>query len=166
MKKLKDPRASIARFFETVAGLGDRAGPVLFQLPPHWRVNTARLDAFLQALPDHYRYAFEFRDPSWFTPAVFDLLSRHRAAFCLYELAGAQTPVEVTTDFVYVRLHGPGDAYAGCYDEAALARWAERLAAWANSGTSAWCYFDNDERGYAFANARTLKALVGELQAR
>ncbi len=160
MKKLKDPEQSISRFFAAVDRLADRLGPILFQLPPRWSVDVDRLDTFLRALPDGHRYAFELRDPSWFAPAVYDVLARHDAAFCLYDLAGRAVPEEITTNFVYVRLHGPGEAYAGRYDDAALTDWADRMIAWTAGGTSVWCYFDNDEKGYAVENALALKALI------
>ncbi|MHA1565037.1 MAG: DUF72 domain-containing protein, partial [Alphaproteobacteria bacterium] len=93
--------------------LGVKLGPILFQLPPHWRLNLDRLSAFLDALPTYHYIAFEFRDESWFSPAVYELLGRHKAALGIYELAGYLSPTEITADFVYSRLHGPGAAYRG-----------------------------------------------------
>src|SRR5207244_10483169 len=89
--------------------LGKKLGPILFQLPPRWGVNLERLNEFLRVLPKKNHYAFEFRDPSWSTPAVYQLLRRYNAAFCIFEIAGWQSPIEVTADFTYVRLHGPGE---------------------------------------------------------
>lgn len=106
MKKLKDPRDSLRRFFEVVEALDPKLGPILFQLPPRWHVDVERLEGFLEALPAGRRYAFEFRDESWFAAEVYDALARHNAAFCIYDLAGRRSPVEVTADFAYVRLHG------------------------------------------------------------
>jgi uncharacterized protein YecE (DUF72 family) len=165
MKKLKDPADSVARFFERAEGLGDRLGPVLFQLPPNWRANPERLDAFLAGLPSGPGYVFEFRDPSWFDDAVRDVLARHNAAFCIYDLAGEQSPLTVTADFVYVRLHGPAEtAYQGSYSDEALAEWAQRFRAWRDAGRDVYCFFDNDEAGYAALDAQRLQGLLGQAE--
>jgi uncharacterized protein YecE (DUF72 family) len=161
MKKLKDPEEPVANFLDRMQTLGGRLGPVLFQLPPRWRINVERLESFLQALPDSHRYAFEFRDPSWYDERVFAALSERGAAFCVYELAGHASPREVTADFVYVRLHGPDAAYEGRYDRHTLSGWAGALSAWTDTGRDVWCYFDNDQAGYAALNARELADMVG-----
>lgn len=165
MKKLKDPGKIVPHFVERIRVLGGRLGPVLFQLPPAWRVNTNRLDAFLDALEPGLRYAFEFRDPSWYTDAIHEVLARHGAAFCIYELAGHQSPEVVTTDFVYIRLHGPGEAYQGCYDRRTLVAWKNKILGWAADGSRVYCYFDNDAHGYAARNATELQALVSGAEA-
>lgn len=165
MKKLKDPRESLASFLQRIAGLGDKLGPVLFQLPPNWRPNPGRLEAFLEALPRKQRFAFEFRDARWDEPEVLRLLERYGAAFCCFDLGGRTSPVRVTADFAYVRLHGPGAPYRGSYSEAALADWAVRFADWQESGLDVYCYFDNDERAYAANNARGLIARLEGRQA-
>src|SRR5215831_8521833 len=82
MKKLKDPELGLERFFERVDLLGPKLGPILFQLPPFWDLDLERLDVFLRALPRRGRYAFEFRNPTWHVRPVYDLLTRHDAAFC------------------------------------------------------------------------------------
>ncbi len=161
MKKLKDPKQSSARLFERIAVLGDKLGPLLFQLPPNWTVNAERLDGFLGALPKDHRYAFEFRDESWFTPEIHDILRRHGAAFCAYDLAGRRSPVELTADFSYVRLHGPDGAYKGQYDDKTLKGWASQFLDWRANGKDAYCFFDNDEAGYAAQDARRLLDMIG-----
>ncbi|MCZ7665559.1 MAG: DUF72 domain-containing protein [Thermoleophilia bacterium] len=161
MKKLKDPEQGLDKLLSRVERLGDRLGPILFQLPPRWRVDVDRLDRFLSALCREHRYAFEFRDASWFDPRVYRCLARHDAAFCIYELAGESSPREVTTtDFVYVRLHGPGAAYQGRYDTRTLAVWAGKLLEWAREGRRVFCYFDNDEAGHAPLDALRLRGML------
>jgi len=160
MKKLKDPQRSLPPLLDTVKALGSKLGPILFQLPPHWRVNVERLDAFLARLPGEFRYAFEFRDPSWFSEDIYAILKRYSAAFCIYHLAGRLSPLETTTDFVYVRLHGPGAAYQGQYDRGVLADWAKRFENWAGQGKEVFSFFDNDEAGYAAQDADHLQALM------
>lgn len=156
MKKLAAPAAAVRRFFRRIEALGDKLGPVLFQLPPRWYCDVPRLTAFLDTLPGGLRYAFEFRDRSWLTDAVYDVLTRRNAALCIYDLAGFQCPKRVTADFAYVRLHGPVAAYCGCYSPRALAGWARTLRRWAADGLEAYCYFDNDEAAYAARNALEL----------
>ena len=159
-KKLNDPEPALARFMEPVESLGDKLGPILFQLPPHWSCNPPRLSAFLDALPTCHRYTFEFRDPSWHDPSIYRVLGRHNAAFCLYELDGFEAPHQLTADFVYVRLHGPGRKYQGDYSSGQLRAWARRIALWRKSVAAVYVYFDNDQAGYAAKNAAELKAMV------
>ncbi len=160
MKKLKNPDASLAPFFAVIAGLGRKGGPILFQLPPRWHVNLDRLTEFLQALPAGYRYAFEFRDRSWHDGKVLAALADHGAALCIHDLAGHESPVETTADFVYLRLHGPKGPYRGQYGKAALGEWAQQIAGWNARGRDVYCYFNNDEKAYAVADAATLNELV------
>jgi uncharacterized protein YecE (DUF72 family) len=161
MKKLGDPEAGIAEFFGAARGLGRKLGPVLFQLPPFWKLNLERLDAFLSALPPRGRYAFEFRNATWHVPEVLEVLRRHGAAWCIYELAGFVSPMEVTAGFAYVRLHGPGkEKYQGSYPPETLEAWAARIRAWTARGIDVYLYFDNDMLGYAPANAAALRALL------
>jgi uncharacterized protein YecE (DUF72 family) len=160
-KKLKDCAEPLRRFLDQAALLGDRLGPLLFQLPPRWRVNLERLAAFADLLPPDLGCAFEFRDPSWHDPAVYDLLASRGLAFCQFEIAGLRTPDVVTAGLVYVRLHGPGrEAYRGSYSDEVLAGWAERARRWAGDGKEVWIFFDNDEAGYAVRDALRLSAMI------
>lgn len=160
LKKLKDPAQSLAPLLARVTFLGPKLGPILFQLPPRWPFNPERLEAFLAALPAAYRYALEFRDQSWLNPRAYESLARHGAAFCIYDFAGFLSPREVTADFVYLRLHGPKGPYQGQYSTRTLADWAGAIAAWADRGKEVFCYFDNDEAGYAAQDALRLKEMV------
>jgi uncharacterized protein YecE (DUF72 family) len=160
MKKLKDPQEPLERFLGCVEALRKKLGPVLFQLPPRWRVNAERLETLLEQLPRRHRYAFEFRDPSWHDDRILELLSKRRAAFCIFDLAGERSPIEVTAGFVYIRLHGPGGPYQGSYDGRTLSGWARRIADWSEAGKDVWCYFDNDEKGYAPRDASRLKEMI------
>jgi uncharacterized protein YecE (DUF72 family) len=160
MKRLKDAEQGVGRFFERVEALEDKLGPIVFQLPGRFQPDRERLAGFLKALPDRHRYAFEFRDPRWFEPEILDLLRESDAALCLYEFAGQEAPLEVTAGFVYIRLHGPDGAYQGSYDDQALRTWAKRLNGWAKKGHDVYCYFDNDDRGYAPKNALRLMEML------
>ena len=160
IKKLKDGKQIIPPFLKKVEILGSRLGPILFQLPSQWRYNPDRLNSFLTALPADFRYAFEFRDSSWFNRNTYDTLASHGASFCIYQVASRSTPQEVTADFVYLHLHGPKGANQGKYDPAVLSEWADRIIAWAGEGKEVFCYFDNDEAGYAAQDAVQLQQLI------
>jgi uncharacterized protein YecE (DUF72 family) len=135
---------------------------LLFQLPPDFERDDARLDSVLTALPESIRVSVEFRHPSWNSPEVYALLARHNAAYCV--MSGAQLPciLEATADFVYVRLHGPDQhtLYAGSYPEQDLQWWAERIRDWQAGGRDVYAYFNNDGGGAAVDNARRLRELL------
>jgi uncharacterized protein YecE (DUF72 family) len=162
MKKLKEPREPLERFLDRVSVLEAKLGPILFQLPPRWRSNPERLENFLEILPKNYRYAFEFRDPSWFGEKIYELLAKHGASLCVYDFGGKTSPKEVTADFVYVRLHGPDGPYQGRYGTQRLAGWAATFSAWLKEGLVVYCYFDNDEAGYAVQDALGLQQIMRE----
>lgn len=160
-RKLLQPEQSFAKFFDMAKGFGKKLGPILFQLPPKWRVNRQRLEDFLQELPRHRRYAFELRNPTWLTQEIYEVLERFNAAFCIFEIAGFQSPLQVTADFVYVRLHGPGErAYQGKYDGASLRSWASRIQSWRAENRDIFVYFDNDQAGFAAENAVELSRML------
>ena len=162
MKKLTDPKPGLAKFFSRIDNLGKKLGPILFQLPPGWKCNAERLDAFLCALPKKHCYAFELRDTTWHNSTIYELLRRYNAGFCIYELAGFQSAAEITADFTYIRLHGPlAQAYQGRYDKGCLGSWARRIARWRRSLKDIYVYFDNDQQGFAALNALELKKMVG-----
>lgn len=166
-KKLSEPQPALDRFLPLAEQLGDKLGPILFQLPPKWRINLERLEQFLELLPRYHRYTFEFREPSWLVPQTYALLRRHNAAFCIYELAGFHTEFEITADWSYVRLHGPTQhKYAGSYSDEQLRAWAGRIVEWSRTLKAIYVYFDNDQAGYAAANALTLKRMVREATGR
>jgi uncharacterized protein YecE (DUF72 family) len=164
MKKLKDPADTVPTYLERMSTLGPKLGPVLFQLPPRWHQNSERLAAFLDRLDrldDTRRWVFELRDQSWLTDTTLEILKQHNVAFCIYELDGFITEPKVTADFVYIRLHGPDGAYQGRYEDPALDAWARRIRDWLGQGLDVYCYFDNDEAGYAVQNALALQGRLG-----
>jgi len=168
MKKLKDAEDTVPNFLAPISALGDKLGPILLQLPPRWRLNLERLHAFLEQLdrlapPENtgpYAFAMEFRDPSWHCPEVCEALAEHNVAFCIYDLEGRQSPSEVTANFVYIRLHGPEGAYEGRYDRDSLRIWARAIDAWQEDGRHVYCFFDNDQAGYAAINALELQDML------
>ena len=159
-RKLKDGAGTSEKFISQMRELGNRLGPILFQLPPSWRVNVERLEEFLSELPRRHRYVFEFRHDSWHAAEVYAALRRHNVALCMYELAGFQSPVELTADFSYVRLHGPGNKYQGDYTQAQLRTWAKRIETWQKTLKHIFVYFDNDQAAFAAKNAAELKRML------
>lgn len=162
MKKLKTDARSIRLFFTRANKLEEKLGPVLFQLPPKWKVNKERFAEFLSHLPKGNRYTFEFREHSWYDPTIYELLEKYNCAFCIYELEHHLSPIEVTADFVYIRLHGPGNKYQGNYTDAALKKWAKHCMQWQKKGKDVYIYFDNDQAGYAAFNAERLNQFVSK----
>ena len=162
MKNLLEPEETLPRFFERISEFKDKCGPILFQLPPQWRVDTERLKDFLEHLPKEYRHTIEFRNNTWFRDDIYNLLKKHDVAFCIYEIDFKKSPILTTTDFIYIRLHGPGRAYNDPYDLDALGLWVDRINFWVKNGIEVYCYFDNTHRGYAWDNAQTLKKLLNQ----
>jgi uncharacterized protein YecE (DUF72 family) len=159
--KLTRPSEPIARLFNSILPLKEKLGPILFQLPPKWKINADRLAAFLSALPPAYNYAFEFRNETWYHEEIYALLKQYNCAFCIYELAGHRSPLQLTADFVYVRLHGPTEnKYQGSYTNTALKKWAKQCITWQSQKKDVFVYFDNDQEGFAAFNALTLQNLV------
>jgi uncharacterized protein YecE (DUF72 family) len=160
MVKLKADKQSLRKFFTRATKLEEKLGPILFQLPPKWKVNVERLAHFLSALPAGHRYTFEFRNHTWYTEEVLAVLRQHNAAFCIYHLEHHLSPIWVTADFVYVRLHGPGNKYQGSYRLPALKKWAKLCRQWLNDHKDVYIYFDNDQEGYAAYNAQRLMEIM------
>lgn len=163
MKKLKDPSETIDRFIHTIHPLHRHLGPLLFQLPEKFKLNMERLETFLSVLPDSFRYVFEFRDPSWFSEGVFDLLEKAGAVSCIYDFDGRRSPQKITSDFAYFRLHGPSRRYEGSYSEEELQEWAFLVTEIYRSGRDCFLYFDNDQSGYAPVNALRIMDLLKEV---
>jgi uncharacterized protein YecE (DUF72 family) len=162
-RRLYAPEEWVARIARAAELLGDRAGVALVQLPPTLAYDHARLAYFLGCLPAGLRVAFEFRHPSWHHEAVFALLERHGAAYCVMSGAGLPCVLRATAPFVYVRLHGPSHdwLYAGSYGDDAMRWWAERMHEWAAQGRDVWAYFNNDGAGNAVRNALALRHFAG-----
>lgn len=161
-KRLGETSANSLELMETrLAELGAKAGPILFQLPPRMSADRGRLAGFLAMLNPERRYAFEFRDASWYAPDILALLAEHDASLCLSDHADAPAPWEANASFVYIRGHGPSGRYHGSYTDGTLARWATRIGEWRREGRDVWCFFDNDVKSAAPADAQRLLELVG-----
>jgi uncharacterized protein YecE (DUF72 family) len=157
--KLRDAVSWLPNHLDRVRRLGPAMGPTLVQLPPRWKRNVERLDEFFGAAPSDVRWAVELREPSWLHDDVYATLARHNAALCIHDLL-ADHPWILTTDWTYVRFHGPAALtakYQGRYGARRLRPTADRLAEWAAAGNDVYAYFNNDWDGNAVADARTLR---------
>jgi uncharacterized protein YecE (DUF72 family) len=161
--KLKDAASWLPNHLDRVERLGRTAGPTLVQLPPRWKRNAERLDEFLSVAPKALRWAVELREASWLHEETYEVLRRHGAALCIHDLL-RDHPWELTTDWTYVRFHGPRAteaAYQGRYGPDGLHWMAERLSGWLAEGCDAYAYFNNDDSGYAVQDARWLADRLG-----
>jgi len=163
-KKLRDPAPWLARHLERIGDLDGHLGPNLLQLPPRWKRNAARLDAFLTEAPSTIRWAVEVRDPSWLHEETYDVLRAHGAALCLHDLI-EDHPWIRTTDWTYVRFHGP-DAqhrpYHGRYTGRRLRPVADRLCRWMDEGSDVYAYFNNDQEAAAWPDACWLAEAIAD----
>ncbi|WP_243444805.1 DUF72 domain-containing protein [Sphingosinicella humi] len=159
-KKLKDCAEPLERMMTPFRHLGDRLGPILYQLPPRFRANLERLDEFLSLVPKDVINVFEFREKSWLTEEVLGLLGRHGASFCAHDMPGSATPRWAIGPITYVRFHGSEGKYWGRYSDEGLLGWTDWIVEQAKGGRSVWCYFNNDIDAHAIHDALTLRAMV------
>ena len=153
VKRLHDVRDSVAYLIDRVAELGSHLGPILLQLPPDLQLDLDGLVETLEAFPASVQLALEPRHASWFVDDVRDLLESRQVALCLADRRGPLTPFWETADWAYVRFHGGRARPASCYGDAALDRWADRLAAMEAARTAAFLFFNNDFHGCALRDA-------------
>jgi uncharacterized protein YecE (DUF72 family) len=161
-KRLKAARPSIVRLRDQASGLGDKLAAVVWQLPKNFGVDLERLDDFVGSLAVWpVRHALELRHRSWFVPEVAARLRDAGIAVCLSDAPDFPMWRELTTDLVYVRLHGHTRKYASSYHPASLRRWSADVQRWLADGRDVHVYFDNDAEGHAVHDALALTALVG-----
>jgi uncharacterized protein YecE (DUF72 family) len=162
-KKLKDCDEPLARMMPPFRHLGETLGPILYQLPPRFRINLDRLESFLQLVPKDVINVFEFREPSWYVPETFALLDRYGASFCAHDMPGSASPREAAGPVAYVRFHGGEGKYWGRYSDEGLLGWTDWMAAQSRGGRAVWAYFNNDAEAHAIHDALTLKAMVRQM---
>ena len=157
---------ALQKFFEVFEGMKEKLGPVLVQLPPQLLYDEPRIRYFVELLQseyDQYRFAIEIRNRSWINDRLFDLLSQSGVAFVIADSGNRYPYYEViTTDFVYLRLHGWEQLYASDYTEKDLQQYAEKISGWLNDGKKVWVFFNNDFHGYAVKNAERLRTILND----
>ena len=138
-KKLADVGDEMKYLLETAGVLGTRLGPMLFQLPPFFKQDIARLRDFLATLPDDFLAAFEFRNASWFDDETYEALREHNQALVLADTDKGEPPMVATADWGYLRLRRVH------YDDAAIAAWVARVQAmpWKQAGV----FFKHEDKG-------------------
>jgi uncharacterized protein YecE (DUF72 family) len=158
VKRLREADADVAVFLQRAAALGDKLGPVLFQLPPFLRKDLPLLEEFLALLPGAHRFVFEFRHGTWQDDSVYAALRAHGAMICVADTDKGETPVIATADRGYLRLR------RAHYDEAELRAWVERIAA--QPWTCAYVYFKHEDEGLGPQFAQRFSTLWAEVHAK
>ncbi|MDP9128188.1 MAG: DUF72 domain-containing protein [Pseudomonadota bacterium] len=154
IQRLQKTEGALSALLETL-GKCKMGGPLFFQLPPVFPLDLERLADFITRLPPGPRYAMEFRDPRWHLKEVYDLLRRHKIAFCLFDTVEGKSPRLQTTDFAYVRLRGRTGPKLDLF----LRGWKNWLIA---NTVTAYVFFDNrEEKNLAFGNALRFAELAG-----
>jgi uncharacterized protein YecE (DUF72 family) len=138
-KRLKDVSEEVGYFLRVAATLGDRLGPILFQLPPNLKKDLPRLSEFLDLLPAATRAALEFRHASWFEDDVFEALRHRGAALCIAEDEDLAAPLVATAGWGYLRLRRPD------YGDAEVQAWADRVRA--QAWEEAYVFFKHEDAG-------------------
>ena len=160
VRRLREPAEPIERLWSGAARLGQRFGPVLYQLPPRWTPNPDRLAAFLEAVPRDHPQAVEIRDRRWYRDDMLRQLADAGVALCLHDMPGSASEPRPVGPFAYLRFHGAGERYGGRYPPQRLRAWADRIADWTASGLTVWAYFNNDIGGHAVRDAARLREMV------
>lgn len=162
-KRLRDCRDSIIRLRDQVRPLREKLAAVVWQLPSNFQCDVERLADFMRALGAWrtVRHSLELRHRSWFVPAVAELLRENNVAVCMGDAPDFPMWREVTSDLVYVRLHGHTRKYASSYSERSLQAWAADTQRWLAEGRDVHVYFDNDALGHAVRNALRFQEIVG-----
>ena len=161
-KKLKECEEPMQRMLAPFRHLGDRLGPILYQLPPSLKLNFDRLRDFLALLPPDLTHVFEFRDKSWYTDEVLALLDAHGVSFCAHDMPGSASPRWAAGPIAYVRFHGGEGKYWGRYSDEGLLSWTDWIIEQSRRGRDVWCYFNNDIHAHAIHDALTLRAMAGQ----
>ena len=210
MLRLRDVEAPLANFFASgILKLGTKLGPILWQLPPNFKYSHELIEGFLELLPRNtreavelgkkhdrkvegrtfletdrnrpLRHALEIRHSSFVVPEFIAVLRKQKVALVCADTVEWPRLMDVTSDFVYCRLHGSEVLYSSGYSKAAIEAWAGRVTAWAKGGESsdgdfastkcatrrakrdAFVYFDNDAKVRAPRDAKKMQARIEEL---
>jgi uncharacterized protein YecE (DUF72 family) len=151
--RLRDVDEPVRLFCDTARTLGAKLGPLLFQLPPNFKVDTGRLADLLALLPPDVRAAFEFRNATWFTDDVYTRLAAKNAALCIADNDDGATPAMATADWGYLRLRASG------YTDDDLRGWLATMRRVGERWRDAFVFFKHEEAGTGPA----LGARLGEL---
>lgn len=160
IKRLRNSEEAVETFLGRAKLLGEKLGPILYQLPPNMHRDDERLASFLSILPKGMSHVFEFRHESWLDEAVFKILHNYNIGFCVFDMPDLSCPLVATADFAYIRFHGSTGLYWSCYSDDELADWARKLAGLAVKLKAVYIYFNNDAEAFAVRNAVTLRSYL------
>lgn len=160
IKKLVDLRDSLKIFLKRAYLLKEKLGPLLYQLPPTMKKDRARLESFLEKLPRKEKNVIEFRHQSWLDEEIFKILNKFNVAYCIISMPNFPTVLRVTSDFVYIRMHGGDILYGSNYSKAELKQCAGYIKRFLKGGLDVYVYFNNDAEGFAVKNALSLKEML------
>ena len=147
-------------FLSRAGLLGEKLGPLLYQLPPNMKRNDEVLRSFVSSLPLEYQHVVEFRHESWIDDTVFDILRDYKIGLCVFDMPGSSCPFVATSDYAYVRFHGSAGLYSSCYSSEELSQWAQGIARLGRNLKATYIYFNNDAEAFAVKNAMALRNLL------
>ena len=160
IKRLKNIEDAVETFVTRAEILGEKLGPLLYQLPPNMHRNDGVLASFLSTLPQGMKHVFEFRHQSWLEEKVFEILRKYNVGLCIFDMPSLTCPLAATADFAYIRFHGSTGLYFSCYSDEQLADWAKKLANLAANLKEIYIYFNNDAEAFAIRNAITIRGYL------
>ena len=164
IKRLRNSEEPLDTFITRAKGLGEKLGPLLYQLPPNLHRDDERLESFLSILPPGMKHVVEFRHQSWLEDSVFEILHKYNIGFCIFDMPDISCPLVATADFAYIRFHGSTGLYSSCYSNEELADWAKRLTNLAANVKVLYIYFNNDAEAFAVRNAITLRGYLQDMR--
>ena len=153
--RLRDCADTIRYFYDVASALGDKLGPVLFQLPPNFKKDVVLLADFVNCLPGGLRAAFEFRHESWFSDDVYEALKTRSAVLCIADMEEITTPPIATADWGYLRLRRED------YTDADVSRWAAFVRAQAERWGDVFIYFKHEDAGMGPRLGKQMQELLG-----
>lgn len=162
IKRLNNLGRLVGNFMQRIRPLGEKLGPLLWQLPPNLKPDLPRLEKFLKRLPKPHRHAVEFRHPDWFIKETFDLMRKYGVASVSMSSLRMPTNFEVTADFIYIRFHGLTGGPHHDYTREEMQPWAEHIQAQAKTKKDVFVYFNNDLNVRAPKNAKLLMEMCGQ----
>lgn len=160
IRRLRAEEKSVELFFSRVKVLGPKMGPVLFQLPPNLSGDVMLFKQFLKLLPQKQKVVFEFRNDSWYEQEIFNIFKENGLTLCFHDHSDAPPPLLITSNILYIRMHGPSGSYSGKYSEKEIKTLARKILNLKGEVNEVYCYFNDDIKGYAIENALLLKEIV------
>ena len=157
-KKLHNVEDDIKAFYERAAPMQHKLGCVLWQLPSNLHKNLELLEQFCKNLDKRKNNIIEFRHGSWFTDDVLSLLQKYKVGYCIVSSPELPEIITATSSILYMRFHGMNEWYSDRYGKEKLEYYASKIQE--TDAKKVYCYFNNDEKGYAVQDAQTLKELL------